>query len=98
MNKLKTQFKDGCDTIPEALGIPEDRIEELEFRFNLIMHEYFKPTKDQMLPPTDQILKLYIALAENQQELILCAYFAGMKIEEIFGEMLTEDEQQEDEE
>lgn len=86
MSSLKISFKDNCDFLFEALGISEERYDELEHRIMLIVHEYMRPLKKhEVSQPSDQILKLCIALAENQQELILCAYAAGMKVEEIFG-------------
>lgn len=85
------------ETIWESLDISKERVEDIEFRMKLILHDFFKPTKSEYLPPTDQILKLYISLAKNEQELIYCAYLAGMKTEEIFGEELAKEENVEDE-
>lgn len=91
------QYKDGTDYIYKALRITKERSEELDYRCSLILHEYFRPTKNGSLPPTDRILKLYIQLAENEQELIYLAYFAGMKVEEIFGaELGNQVEEEED--
>ena len=91
-----TKFLNDKDTVWQALAIPKKRVEEIEFRFQIILHDFFKPTKSKYLPCSDQIIKLFIALAENEQELIYCAYMAGMKIEEIFGDELIE-ENEEDE-
>ncbi len=85
------------DYVWEALVIPKERADELDFRFQGILHDFFRPTKNKYLPSTDQILKLFIALAENEQELVYCAYMAGMKVEEIFGEELANEENVEDE-
>lgn len=85
------KFLNDKDTIWEALAIPKERADEIDFRFQVILHDFFKPTKSEYLPSTDQIIKLFIALAQNEQELIYCAYMAGMKVEEIFGEELAKD-------
>lgn len=78
--KPVVSFKSGCDTIPDCLGISEKRAQDLIFRGQEILHNFFKPTKDDFLPPTDDILKMYIALAENNQELVFCSFLAGAEI------------------
>lgn len=67
---MDIKYKNGTTSVDEALGIPQERVDELEYRFRVIVHEFFRPTKDEYLPSTDQILKSYIALAENEQELV----------------------------
>ena len=85
MNKLQVQFKTGCDDLYQALGIPEDRAEELTYRMKCIIHEVTRPTKGNEEGPTsDVMLKMFIALAENQQELIMCSYMAGFKTPDVF--------------
>lgn len=85
------KFINDKDNVWQALTIPKQRVEEIEFRFQVILHDFFKPTKSEFLPSTDQIIKLFISLAENEQELVYCACMAGMKVEEIFGEELAKD-------
>ena len=84
------KWKEGEDFLWKSLGIPQERAEELEYRFKLIIHDAIKPLKNTEDGPTsDTIIKLFLALANNQEELILCAYVAGTKIPEIYS---TDDE------
>lgn len=78
------KFRDGKDFIYEALGIPKERASNLEYRMALIIHEIFRPTKTGTFTWTDaQILKLFLALAETDEERVLCSYCAGRKAEEL---------------
>jgi hypothetical protein len=94
MSKLNVVFKKDAEYTHDLLGLTEERAEELNFRFNLILHEFLRPTREGFLPPIGNILKLFVALAENEQELVYCAYYAGMKVEELFGDALTEEDQE----
>lgn len=81
-----TQWKEGEDYLWKSLGIEQERAEELEYRFRLILHDATKPLKNTEDGPTsDVIIKLFLALATTQEELILCAYVAGTKIPEIYN-------------
>jgi len=85
--KLSITFKDGCENLWESLGIPEERANDLDFRLRLIIHEVTKPVrhdKGEQHPESDEFIKLCIALAENEQELIFCSYIAGLKVPEIY--------------
>lgn len=95
--KLTITFKDGCDSVPESLGIPTDRAADLAYRLELIIHEVQKPVrhdKGEEHPNSDQFIKLCIALAENDQELVFCSYVAGLKVKDIYAD---EEEYEEDE-
>lgn len=85
-------YKEDADSIDEALQIPRERVDEFNYRCSVIVHDYFRPTKEGVLPPTDQILKLYIALAENEQELVYLAYMAGCRTHAILTEMKESDD------
>jgi hypothetical protein len=88
-------WKEGEDYLWKSLEIEEERAEELEHRFRLILHDAIRPLKkDEEGPKSDVIIKLFLALAKTQEELILCAYVAGTKIPEIYS---TEDEYEFDE-
>ena len=94
-NKLNITFKDGCDNLLEALGIDKKRGEELQYRLAVIVHEITKPLRqNEKSPESDQLVKLCIALAENEQELVFCAYIAGMKVNDLFD--IDEEEYEED--
>jgi hypothetical protein len=94
MNKIK--WKENGKHIADNLHIPEKRKEELEYRLSLICHEMEKPVrKGQQSPTSDIFIKLCIALAENEQELIFCSYIAGNCVERIFD--ISEDVYEEDE-
>lgn len=86
-------WKDGEEEIYNSLCIPEKRAKKLMHRFELIMHELHTPKEN----PEDnviefaQIPKLFIALAENEQELAFCAYVAGG----IVSDMKEDDEWEE---
>lgn len=77
MNPIK--WKDGQDEIWDSLCIPVKRRKKLLYRFECIMHELHRPKEN----PEEQVIdfahvaKLFIALAENEQELAFCAYVAG---------------------
>lgn len=92
MAKPKVYWEDDKDFVYESLGITKERMDELEYRMSLIIHDFLRPTKSGVLPSTGVIIKLFVQLAENAQELILCAYFAGQRINEMFGEQEIEDE------
>jgi hypothetical protein len=95
---IKIQYKDNAESVGEALLIPKERREDLVFRMSLIIHDFLKPTKDHVLPNSDQILKLFIALAENNQELAYLAYCAGEKTFEIFSDLEQVDDEMFDDE
>lgn len=81
--KPKISYNDAATEIHNALGIPKKRFEELEYRMSIIIHEFFRPTKDHFLPKSDTILKQFISLAENHQELVFVSFVAGVKTEEM---------------
>lgn len=95
-SKFLIPYKGDAKTVPEALGVSEERSEELIFRMDLIIHEIFRPTKDQTITiESGKIFIQFLSLAENQAEAIWLAYVAGMKIEELIP---TEDFDREDDE
>jgi hypothetical protein len=90
------KWKSGCNNIPESLDIPQKRIDELEYRLQLICHEMNKPVrKDEESPTSDTFIKMCVALAENEQELVFCAFVAGTQVENIF-DIIIPDEEEED--
>jgi hypothetical protein len=82
-------FKDGCDTLAEALGITKDREDELAYRLNLIIHDFTRPKrksdKDDDNYGSDKLIKLFVAVAETEEERIWCAYNAGNKVPEMYN-------------
>lgn len=92
--KLNITFKDGCENLWESLGIEKDRADDLYYRLNLIIHEVTKPVrhdKGEEHPGSDQFIKLCIALAQTDQELVFCSYVAGLKVKDLYN---TEDEEE----
>lgn len=83
--KFKLAFKDGCDFLHEALGLTNDRAEDLRYRMECIVHDFLRPTKENVLPDSDVLVKLFMALAENTQEVAYLSYCAGETVERIFG-------------
>lgn len=82
MNKYIIQYKQGCDTITEALGISQERTDELQYRIDLIIHELFRPTKSGLIKvDSDTIMKQFLCLAENHAEALWLAFAAGMHVE-----------------
>ena len=77
------KLKDKAKTLSEEFCIPKARAKELDFRMESILHDYHRPTKDDFLPPPSQITKLFLALAENEQELAYCAFNAGCAVQHI---------------
>lgn len=78
-------FKAKYNTVDQALGISPARVRKLEFRCSLILHEQFKPREtEEEYPSSEEILKLFISLAENEQELVYLSYLAGMKVQELY--------------
>jgi len=93
-NKMEPiQWKDGCDYVWQNLGLSQDRVQELGHRMDLIVHELARPVRNpEEAPDTSQILKLFVALAENQQELVFCAYIGGMEMRQLYDEDEDNDE------
>lgn len=90
MSKYVIQYKQGCDTITEALGISQGRADELQFRTDLIVHELFRPTKSGLIKvDSDTIIKQFLSLAENHAESLWLAFCAGMCVESL---LLNDDE------
>jgi hypothetical protein len=90
------KWKEGEDYLWKSLGIEQERAEEIEYRIKLILHDAVRPVKDpEDSPGSDVIIKLFLALAQNQEELILCAYLAGTQIPKIYN--TEEDEYEFDE-
>lgn len=98
MNTIK--WKDGCDSLYKSLRIPQKRADDLDYRLQLIIHEVNKPVrKGESTPSSDVFIKMCIALAENEQELVFCAYVAGISVNTIYGdnEIMDESYEEEDE-
>lgn len=75
-------FKDGCEYFYESIGIPEERALELDYRVRLIMHELSKPTRDGVVQYRDsQIVKLFLALGETEEERIFLSFIAGRQVQ-----------------
>ena len=82
-------WKDGEDEIYMCLGIPESRSKKMLHRMHLIMHNLNTPHEnpEENIIQYADIVKLFIAIAQNEQELIYCSFMAGR----IIGEMQAED-------
>lgn len=96
MSKYIIQYKQGCDTITEGLGISQERTDELTYRIELIIHELFRPTKTGVIEVNSEtIFKQFLSLAENHAEAIWLAFAAGMHTEGLIpgDEDFEEDEE-----
>lgn len=83
---IKVSYNDKKMAPHESLGISEERMEELSYRMDLIVHEFNKPLrKGEKGPHTGVIHKLFLALAEDVQEVALVSFFAGFKVQELFA-------------
>lgn len=81
------KWKEGEDYLWKSLGIEEERAEELEHRFKLILREAMRPVKKgEQSPTSDVIIKMFIALAKTQEELILCSFVAGSHVNNLFDD------------
>lgn len=77
-------IKNEADTIGASLGIPQKRQNKLFHRMALVLHELFRPTEDGVINWREtQIMTLFLALAETEEERLLCAYMAGRYCEEL---------------
>lgn len=94
--KFKLKYIDNpkAEFVWESLDISRARAEDLNYRMACIIHEITRPVrKHQESPGSDQLVKLFLALAENTQELAFVAYCAGTKVADIWE---TNDEYEED--
>lgn len=74
-------WKDGQDALWKTLGIPESRAKKLLFRMERTDYDFFAPQEDEEATwSEDEFLKLFVALAENPQELIFVSFMAGKRI------------------
>lgn len=74
-------WKDGEDTLFKTLGIPEARAKKLLFRMERTDYDFFAPEEDEEATWSEaELLKLFVALAENPQELILVSYICGKRV------------------
>ncbi len=85
-------LKDKAETLAEEFCISTAREEELDYRMEMIMHDYHRPTKDKTLPPPRVITKLFLALAQNEQELAYLAFNAGTQVQLIVSTYEDADE------
>lgn len=92
MSKYIIQYKNGCDTITEALGVSNERTSELMYRMELIIHELFRPTKTGVVEIDSQVIfKQFLGLAENHAEALWLSFTAGMHVEALLPD--EEDEE-----
>jgi hypothetical protein len=89
-------WKDGKNTLWETLGISPERAKKLLFRMERTDYDFFAPQEDEEAEwSEDDILKLFCALAENPQELILAAYLCGKKVQSrIFQEEINSENEE----
>lgn len=77
-------IKNNVDTIWEAFGIAPKRAKKLQHRMDLAIHNLFTPTEDGLIRWRDiDIVKLFLALAETDEERVVLSYFAGIHCVEI---------------
>lgn len=73
------------DYVWQSLGISEKRADDLNYRMQLIIHDCTRPVKKgEQSPGSDVLVKLFLALAEDTQELAFVAYSAGTAVPQIF--------------
>ncbi len=82
---LQITWIEGQESLFQSLGIPDERASELDYRLRLIIHEVTKPVKkEEDVPDSATFIKMCLALADNQAELIFCSYVAGQKVAELY--------------
>ncbi len=96
--KFKLKYIDNPDNefVWQGLDIPEERAMDLDYRMECIIHEMTRPFRKgrgDESPGSDQLIKMFLSLAENAQELAYVSYCAGIAVPKIWN---TEDEFEED--
>jgi hypothetical protein len=90
---IKLSYNDKAEMVYESLNIQDQRAEDLVYRMDVIIHELTRPRrKGEKGPHSGELLKLFLGLAENEQELAFVAFTAGIKTVEIFDVITPEDE------
>ena len=93
-NKYVIPYKQGCDTVTEALGISNKRTDELMYRVELIIHELFRPQKSGVVELDSQVIfKQFLSLAENHAEAMWLAFAAGMHVESLMSGAEDDDDE-----
>lgn len=90
-------FKNNSETVFGAIGITEERSNYLYYRMECIIHDMFRPTPTGHIEWKDtDIIKLFIALAETDEERILLSYYAGRRSLSLQMQYDTYDEEDND--
>lgn len=80
---MKEIFYDrDVETMPEALGIPVQRIEDIEAEMASVLSRAFG-SKDKKKRNTLYVLEEFLKIARTEEERLYCAWQAGRKAEEI---------------
>lgn len=94
---MKISYNDKGTTTFESLNIPYERFLELDYRMACIVHDILRPRRsDEELPHSGVLLKQFLALAENEQELAFVAFCAAKRTLEIYEADDIEEEEEED--